>query len=115
MIPSLLDIVDHAITLLEERGWTQGCYAHDKNGNITSACSETATRFCMYGALCRATYNLSENRFDTVYMSPEYEKFEEITNTKIGYPNIVPWNDYPGRTKKEAINLLKEIRKELAK
>lgn len=121
MTPSLLSIVDRAITILETYGWTQGYYARAENGAITASCSSIAASFCVYGALCRATYDLSDQSTSDsdglrrlISNLPEYETLEEITYTKLGYNNLVHWNDIPGRTKEEVINFLKEIRKELA-
>lgn len=52
-------IIEHAGEIIKTRGWTQGHFAVDKNGDIASWSSDEACAFCLEGAVNRASKELA--------------------------------------------------------
>lgn len=65
--------------------WTQGYYAHDKDGNMCEAFDEEATCFCSVGALYKANGGY--------YPSDEFNEAEKILNSLADRHFIVDHND----------------------
>jgi hypothetical protein len=53
-------IIEKARTLLDSRGrWTRFRSARNRRGDACSPCSPDAVRFCAYGAILRAAYEIT--------------------------------------------------------
>jgi hypothetical protein len=105
---SLIVLIDTTVNRLEY-GWTQRAAARNSGGEPVSLRSDAATCWCLGGAIYRS--NKPYEGYRVRYA------LEEILNFKItalGYSrNYVGWNDTPGRTKQEVLNLLTEIKQEI--
>jgi hypothetical protein len=71
--------------------WTQGAYAKDSIGLQVTPQSNQAVCFCLAGALHKAKANYMAGRF-----------VENLT----GIGDIIDWNDAPGRTHDQVLDLL---------
>ena len=76
-------------------GWCQGCEARDIDGNETWIGSPTACRFCLTGAIIKANPN-NGTRADCHYV---LRKAGDIKT------HLVSWNDKPGRTAFDVLEL----------
>ena len=96
-------VLTKAIELLDKYDWTQKTYARDSRGESVDTWSEDACSFCALGFLGRATYELGLPYSNGLPESPEMvvEKFvpEAFCN------NIAAFNDHPGTTKQDIIDL----------
>lgn len=52
-------IIEHAGEIIETRGWTQGHYAVNKDGNAAAWSSDEACAFCFAGAVNRSARELA--------------------------------------------------------
>jgi hypothetical protein len=80
---------------LVEKGWTQGAYARDANGQVVTTSSPNAVTFCASGAVFRADYDLNAGgaRSDT------FDAFAALYGKDTGISDaLAQWNDQPGRT-----------------
>lgn len=75
----------YARTLIE-KGWTQGAYAVDENGRAVSENSTYAKSFCAVGACLAA-------KTSSYYLD------------RLISQDVVAWNDTPGRTKEEVLDI----------
>jgi hypothetical protein len=84
-----------AYELLEKSEWIQGYYAKTNHNVLCDADDEKAVKFSLDGALrkCYPNYNYHIN--------------SSILYTFI-HTSLCTWNDTPGRTKQEVIDLLKK-------
>lgn len=71
------------------KGWTQRAYARTKNGNGCSSDSALAVKWCASAAISQS------------YPSNWYKAYKKL-QAVVG-PNIIGWNDAPGRTKREVL------------
>lgn len=78
--------------------WTQGCFCRDSKENAVYVDNEAACSFCLMGAAIRIY------RYDTLIFREINDKIFHKTGMWAG-----AWNDVPGRTKQEVIDLCKEL------
>jgi hypothetical protein len=88
---ALADKLREARALIE-RGWTQGAFARHANGRVIGCESESASCFCMAGAIMRVT--------PSIY---SFERFIEPLCVVIGDRRLDHWNDAPERTQAEVL------------
>jgi hypothetical protein len=91
------EILIKAADIIDTKGWTQGMHARDLEGNAVSYFSESATCFCISGALRLVT------KEDARYIEACWA-LRDLLDT-----NPVLFNDQPGRTKEEVIQVLLEV------
>ena len=84
--------------------WGQGQTAVDKDGRQVPSSSTAAVCFCALGAINRATRELQQ---------PEHvsQRAYQLTNLELvdvapSAINLPAWNDAPGRTQQEVVDLL---------
>jgi hypothetical protein len=101
-VTEVADVLDEAVRLYESGtyGWVQGEYSYDVPG-------ETPRR-CMQGILdmANASINFHNDHVLQVQMTAR-----AAVGDKIGH--IPTWNDTPGRTLDEVIEMLKSVSKDL--
>jgi hypothetical protein len=97
------DVLDAAVDLYESGtyGWVQGKYVYSPPG-------ETPRR-CMLAILDTATYETV--RKNTVTYNRVRPEVVDAISAEIG--SIPSWNDTPGRTVDEVVELMKSIAKDL--
>jgi hypothetical protein len=89
---------------LIQKGWVQKDFARDEEGNGVEDYekNEKCTCFCLLGAIDRAVY--PEMNFsipvETLVVGMLKEKYAYNRN------GVIPWNDAPGRTQQEVIDIL---------
>jgi hypothetical protein len=87
--------------IIEKYGWCQNAAARDSDGMSIHALSSEATCFCLSGAVQRA------------FRGGAYPWLVFMVDTKTflprGFTSVIVWNDAPGRTKEEVIQLLKSV------
>jgi hypothetical protein len=91
-----------AASILSTKGWTQ--FVSARKGGLQKQCSAMdpdAECFCLSGAL----YFASKKNFQTGIYSEE--AFASITDFLGRCP--VVWNDQPGRTKEEVVQVLLKV------
>ena len=94
--------------LLKEKDWCKGTCAKDRHGKTVYTDNESAVAFCALGAIYRC-YTLEEQ--DKVINLFRYKLIE-----KYGFYRSIPeFNDNVLGSKKELIDLFKEVEKELEK
>ena len=83
-----------AVEILETSGWTQDSYQNDKG------------QFCLMGAISQAVIlTKKDGQFSLLgQISKKINPFSPFVAT-----SIIGWNDTPGRTKEEVIDMLKEF------
>jgi len=79
------------------KGWCQGTLSRTEDGTPTYLSNDAPAKWCLMGAIQQA-YDR-----DVVH-NPVYEKLVSLLSE--GVPN---WNDAPGRTQQEVIDLLESI------
>lgn len=85
-----------AVRSFIERGWIQGNYAKTADGTACNIWSEEACSWCLLGAI-NAAYFLTDLK------THSWVTFKISTLTTIG---IATWNDTPGRSQQEVLDLL---------
>lgn len=89
-------------------GWTQNAWARDINGKEISEDSSFASCFCLSGAINR-THFVDNAHYDYVMMAKGILT-NEICKTHPELASslapIATWNDEPGRTKEEVLELI---------
>lgn len=85
-----------AITLIEEKGWTQGAPARNADGKRVDPCSDEAMCFCTLGAMARAAKK-DQTQYDRLYNAFVVANAEALrldeTNSD-GSILVWVWNDY---------------------
>jgi hypothetical protein len=84
---------------LVEKGWTQRYFAVDADGDEVCWDSKFACKFCAMGALYRASGRLGYGT--DVAIAARGIVINLIPGTILG-----AWNDLPGRTQEQVVNLL---------
>lgn len=85
------------------QGWTQGCYARDKDGKRTQPTWPDAVRWCVLGACYSSTEpGLFSGSCDTDARDALYQALDDI-GQKTG---LATWNDLAGRTQEEVLALV---------
>lgn len=88
-----------AVRKLIEQGWTQGHYARNAEGDVADLMDNDACTFCLRGAIYRVTG----------YDEGKYLPIIQLLNSRVySFPGIINWNDAPGRTKAEVLDLIDE-------
>jgi len=112
----VIELLDEVTKLLTEKGWTQGFYARNKNGAPTDCRSDSACSFCLHGALMAA----DEKRPDDKRAEAGYRLHRALGDVLSGgdlvayldgHVDIVSFNDAPGRTKEEVLDLIERAKK----
>ena len=99
-------VLHRAIELLEKYDWTQKTYARDANGLEVDTWSEEACSFCALGFLGRATYEMGLPYSDGLPETPEMVVAKFVPEAFCN--NIAAFNDHPGTTKQDIIDLFKK-------
>lgn len=94
------EICERAATRLEQ-GWCQGVLATNGKGRGVLPDNPTACRFCIIGAIFSANYDFSDEAAHLRALI--FDALEQIT----GSPSIPGWNDTPGRTQAEVVDVMK--------
>lgn len=87
-----------------KQGWTQGIYARTSLGSATHPASSDACKWCISGALRRATHNFA--LIEGEPLPPEYHEAYSSLQKECPDPDLVAWNDAPRRSKREILELL---------
>ena len=84
-----------------EKGWTQGAFARDKDGKSVLSRDPTAVSWCMAGAV------IASQGCDGL---TEHERWQlnAVLGRNLGFTLRLMYNDTPGRTQKEVVNVLRE-------
>jgi len=98
MSKDIANILERAAKLIETKGWTQGSYARDANGEAVSILDKNAECFCIIGALSHESLG-----YDFNIRCKAYQFAANIICNKC----LPTWNDTHGRTKEEVITFLK--------
>lgn len=93
------DVIRGARALIA-KGWTQGASARDHRGQPTSPLGPFATSFCLIGAIKRVQCG-----------EREAEEARAMIRERIGDGELIAnWNDAPGRTQAEVLEVLDRCR-----
>lgn len=84
----------------ETRGWCQGHYALNADGEQTKAISGEAVAWCLLGGIDAVRATPKERGWLKVAIH------NEISKSIYGGRNVIEWNDKKGRTKDEIMALL---------
>ena len=95
----VLDVLKAARELISvpER-WTQGHFARDASGNLVNSSNPAAVCWCVYGATMAAARRVGT----TTEGAAEADRALEET---FGGDDLDIWNDAPGRTHAEVLDL----------
>lgn len=109
------DILDAAADLLQSKGWQKGAFS-----NATDP--REATAFCALGAIRAVTgYSMAAHEYvessggDYAFYREKYMYAMQASvalAAKVG-DNVPGWNDRPGRTAEEVIDVMKHVAKDL--
>lgn len=86
--------------ILENKGWCQGYYRKNAAGQHVYVDADAAS-FCSIGAL-----------WAVEAASPHLLREAETLLSKIVKKDVIMWNDTPGRTKEEILNVFEQAIKE---
>ena len=109
MMKTASELLTHARALIA-KGWTQGTYARDEEGNKVSRDDGKAITFCTYGALYWAQEKGNELSYGRAFGEavdllkdclPEPD--ESVEDGWNG--DLVRYNDWEGRTQDEVLEL----------
>jgi hypothetical protein len=81
-----------------EQGWTQEAFARDAKGNTVDSNSPKAVCWCLRGAM------QEEEAGDAYYWVNR--SLINALETKTGRVNLTAFNDMPGRTKEDVLQLI---------
>lgn len=115
MKEEIRQIIDCAIKLLEEKGWTKGYGALVRQASgkeiRTDVFDENANAYCVIGALARCAFT---DRVSLIWRSTDctYEKICQHAFSDLG-ESIQQWNDDPDRTFDHVIAKLQQWKREL--
>lgn len=102
-------VLTRAADILEPEGrWLQGSYGAWHDNGLPPIGTARYTCFCLVGALSEATRQLSD---EILRQSMLHARAEPYVQQAIGEPNIVAWNDRPGRTQAEVVAALRAAAK----
>lgn len=94
-------VIERAIELLEQYGWTKGVYARDKDLNPTNSYGQDACSFCALGALGRAAHELDLDNTIPEFLVAKYLPVSFSVN-------IAAYNDDDRTTKEDIIALFRK-------
>ena len=86
------------------KGWTQGVYSRDKEGNSCDPGEKSAVSWCLSGALLLAS--------DLSAFSSGLREVRSYLGLKVA---VATWNDNPGRTQRDVVKLLKNAARRAAR
>ena len=96
-----------AYEVIEQNDWCQGASAMDASGKATHALSPKAVAFCAIGAMKKAYHvNRCQTIDDVLIAQHNYRCLRQCLVDDVGL-DITAWNDTPGRTKDEVVDVLK--------
>lgn len=107
--PRTIELLDRTRELLAQ-GWTQGAWARNAQGATTAIWSPLATCYCFDGAMDRAMQLLDPDSVPLgISLVPESVW---IQRQVYAATSLIPavWNDRPGRTQQEVLDLLDTLR-----
>jgi hypothetical protein len=89
--------------LKDSSKWTQGALARNRDGRVCMPGSPDAESWCLIGAICR-TYRDNES------LNAAIEAVDRVITGGChdGIDEIEEWNDYPGRTFEEILEVLEK-------
>jgi hypothetical protein len=96
--PDVRALLLKAADLIETKGWCQHTYAQNNHNNSVMLDDESATRWCVLGALMRC-----DRLYSTRVDHARDALAEYLSNTEM---SIAAWNDNPLRTKAEVVAAL---------
>lgn len=116
MESKVIEILDEMARLLTEKGWTQGVFARTQGGAPTDCRSDTACSFCLRGALKGATADLpyndgTEANYRLHRALGEVLPRESLGAYLDGHVDIISFNDTPGRTREEVLDLIERAKR----
>jgi hypothetical protein len=101
---TLVDIYRNALDLMRDgEAWTQGAYARDaSNYGLQTPYSDGACKFCMSGAIIKATAALTP-QYGVAQLAISY-----LEEHVLGVPDrgLAEWNDHPLRTWREVKSMM---------
>lgn len=100
----VIRVLDEAKKVLIEKGWTQGYYAKDAQGELVGIHDGDACSFCAVGAIHRASEDASDWARD--------EAGNAVVAVTPGF-NIPIYNDAKGRTKDEILALFDKAKEQV--
>ena len=111
---NVIDIIRGAIDVLNNNKWTRHSYARDSGNEKVTAEASSAQSFCATGAIQRFIHenNMEHRGF------PGYKAIQELSNyvNKKGLgTDIVCYNDYFAKRKRDVVSIMKKCIKELEK
>lgn len=98
--------------ILAKRGvWIQGDWGRTKEGNDVPPCTPEAVQFCLDGAICRATCELTDTTVKRSYQSPASAAAARRLRASFdrgvdGRPSVIEFNDTPGRSRADILAAL---------
>lgn len=105
---TLADVIDYALNLLQHPSrWCQGDYAVTDDGTPCQPAAPDARRWCLLGALERGGYAYGHSIDQLHALARRTAAQPRPDNT------ITTWNDQPGRTHTEVLDLLRQMRDSL--
>ena len=94
------DMIEEVAKVVE-RGWCQYRSALNANGEGTSAYAPEAVSWCIHGAMNKVRHEHPE------LGTKDWIDMHTRLRMAAGVDSIVHWNDEPGRTKEQVLDLLK--------
>lgn len=116
MESKVIAVLDEMARLLTEKGWTQRAFARTQDGAPTDWRSDIACSFCLRGALRAAAADLPYNAgTEAIYRLHralrEVLPRESLGAYLDGYVDIISFNDTPGRTREEVLDLIERAKR----
>ena len=108
-----IEVINGAVGVLWDNKWTRHAYARDKNNNSISVDSGYCVSFCATGAIDRYCYVnstlLASDRGPAIRKLNDYVA---KSNTSL---DLVSYNDFEAKSKRNVISTMKKCVKELEK
>lgn len=105
MSEQVVKILRAAKNLLETKGWTQGSFARNEQGNTCFMNDSEASCFCSRGAIYKVSSEFLERNSPIVFDAERALRraMESNSPASSGTCGIVIYNDAPERTKEEVL------------
>jgi len=100
-VATVVDVLRRARQLIE-RGWVQGPFAITKDGTHCSPTLKCASAFCAAGARDRACHELAGS---DLFVAVSARNLLNKSAESLGSPSYIHFNDKPGRTKGEVLEM----------
>ena len=101
-------VIEGAITLLKEKGWTQGAGARDAKGNRVSETNPEATCYCLVGALSVSARSLPGSTDDTYFNARN--RVGDVLWRRGSQIGLTTFNDQEERKVEDVIELLESAK-----